>query len=191
MKEVLAAGVFTLVTALVTSGLIEGGFRRRARRSIREEYELAETLKPVGWTETTELLELSRKRLQRYVTPWHARFTALSRWQKAWALGVAAALVTAGVAGALIAAGVYEGDTSDSVLQTLVYALVLGVYAGLGFAFLDRGLMPLVEALTRAISDVLRVAMVTQTTVFANAFTVGKQAGAIVGGIIANRRGRK
>jgi hypothetical protein len=160
VAEVIVGGAFALVTALVSGWLVEGGRRRRARKAIREEYELAKDLDP-AWPETARLRAQAQRRLDRYVTPLPEKFRRLTTGERATTVIVTFGLVVAGAAaGSAVALSDFRFDTGDELGNGLTVAGAVGAIAGITLVVLEAGLTSVVEAVSRLMKAVWRTVKV-------------------------------
>ncbi|MBM0124570.1 hypothetical protein [Pimelobacter simplex] len=148
MAEVIVGGVFALVTALVSGWLVEGGRRRRARKAIREEFELANDLDQ-SWPETARLRERAQRRLDRYVTPLPEKFRRLTKGER-FTTVVTSLLTFAGTATGAAAAAREISFDSTTAANGIAIAGLIGGIAGIALVVLEAGLTTFVQTLSRA-----------------------------------------
>lgn len=142
MIEVLVGGVI----ALASGWLLDGGIKRRTRRTIREEIELADLLGDGPRAE--QLRAMAERRLERYSTSFWSRFRAQSRRLR-WAAVIVFALGV--VVFAVFASTQDLGNSSDSSLgkDPLGTAVVVGLLIAWTWVILEHGLLGLIERSAR------------------------------------------
>jgi len=120
----------TLLITALSAWVVDGGNRRRARRTIREELELAALLGP-GDEGAKALRAAAAGRITWYITPFAARVKARMNSQRFVAASMSvAAFVCAGLGCALLIAYPPPGMPREGAVAAVAVMWVLGVAGG-------------------------------------------------------------
>lgn len=153
MWDEVTTGFFVLAAAVISGWLVEGGVRRRARKTIREELELANL---VPEDQAKELRESARRRTTRYLNPLHVRLGRASLPERGAYFTAFLAMVSGGAVllTALLEADPSPGPTTEppTWAQALILIVAAGAAVGAAIAILNVGLVPMIDLFARRVT---------------------------------------